>query len=88
MIKYARENRVKIIIGINNKSVLEGQNSTPTTLKNVGIQISACINVPLNYIYIPEDNGAYNSKQQEQQQNELVVQISENKAEGIHTRHD
>ena len=30
----------------------------------------------------------YNWKQQEQQQNELVVQISENKAEGIHTKHD
>ena len=40
------------------------------------------------YIYIPEDNGAYNSKQQEQQQNELVVQISENKAEEIRTKHD
>ncbi len=39
------------------------------------------------HIYIPEDNGAYNWKQQEQQ-NELVVQISENKAEGIHTKHD
>ena len=37
------------------------------------------------HIYIPEDNGAYNWKQQ---QNELVVQISENKAEGIHTKHD
>ena len=48
MIKYAREYRGEIIIGINNNSVLEGQNSTPTTLKNVGIQISACINVPLN----------------------------------------
>ena len=40
------------------------------------------------YIYIPEDNGAYNWKQQEQQQNELVVQISENKVEGIPTKHD
>ena len=39
------------------------------------------------HIYIPEDNGAHNWKQQEQQ-NELVVQISENKAEGIHTKHD
>ena len=40
------------------------------------------------YIYIPADNGAYKRKQQEQQQNKLVVQISENKAEGIHTKHD
>ena len=39
------------------------------------------------HIYIPEDNDAYNWKQ-EQQQNELAVQISENKAEGIHTKHD
>ena len=61
-------------------------------LKNAEIQISAWLNVPLNvtyiYIYIPEDNGAYNWKQEEEQQNELVVQISENKAEGIHTKHD
>ena len=46
------EKRGKIIKGINNNAVLEGQNSTPTTLKNVGIQISACINVPLNVTYI------------------------------------
>ena len=30
MIKYARENRGKIIKGINNNTVLEGQNCTPT----------------------------------------------------------
>ena len=61
MIKYARENRGEIIIGINNNSVLEGQNSTPTTLKNVGIQICACINVPLNvtYIYISQRTMAH-----------------------------
>ena len=47
MIKYARENRGKIIKGINNNTVLEMQNSTPPFLFYFFIFIFSSISRPV-----------------------------------------
>ena len=51
-------------------------------LKYVGIQISACMNIPLNVTYISQRTMAHISENNNK--NELVVQISENKADTKH----